>query len=93
MQVCIVRSKYPFSHVSFLGEEGSVIIGKIEESNDFNYGFDAAEGVYGDLVKKGIIDPLKVTSCFSSSLYTCGPIGCPDSPRRRCERVELDHDI
>jgi chaperonin GroEL len=44
------------------GEEGSVVVGKILEwdSNDFNYGYDAATGEYGDLVAKGIVDPLKV---------------------------------
>ena len=41
-----------------------MIIGKIAENEDFNFGFDAADGVYGDLIKKGIIDPLKaITSC------------------------------
>ena len=44
----------------FVGEEGAVIVGKIEGNKDYNFGYDAAEGVYGDLVKKGIIDPLKV---------------------------------
>lgn len=44
------------------GEEGSVIVGKLLEShiNDFNYGYDSATGEYGDLIKRGIVDPLKV---------------------------------
>ena len=42
------------------GEEGSVIIGKLIEQKDANYGFDAQEGEYTDLVKAGIIDPAKV---------------------------------
>lgn len=46
------------------GEEGAVVVGKIEAEQDHNFGFDAAEGVYGDLVNKGIIDPLKVTPVF-----------------------------
>ena len=42
------------------GEDGSVIIGKILEKDQHGYGFDAQDGDYADLVKKGIIDPTKV---------------------------------
>jgi chaperonin GroEL len=42
------------------GEDGSVIVGKLLESKDTNWGFDAQKGVFGDLVKAGIIDPTKV---------------------------------
>ncbi len=43
------------------GEEGSVVIGKIHESKDANFGYNAGTGVYEDLVKAGVIDPTKVT--------------------------------
>src|SRR5918912_1466181 len=42
------------------GEDGSVIVGKILEKEQYSYGFDSQTGEYGDLVKKGIIDPTKV---------------------------------
>ena len=42
------------------GEDGSVIVGKILENKQYNWGFDAQSGDYVDLVKKGIIDPTKV---------------------------------
>ena len=44
------------------GLEGSVIVGKImdEFGADFNKGFDSATGQYVDLLKAGIVDPLKV---------------------------------
>jgi len=42
------------------GEDGSVIAGKLLESNDNSYGFDAQSGKYCDMVKAGIIDPAKV---------------------------------
>src|ERR1700760_1724973 len=42
------------------GEDGSVIVGKILEKDQYAYGFDSQTGEYGDLVKKGIIDPTKV---------------------------------
>ncbi|MDG2284890.1 MAG: chaperonin GroEL [Alphaproteobacteria bacterium] len=42
------------------GEDGSVIVGKLMESKDGNWGFDAQKGQFCDLVKAGIIDPTKV---------------------------------
>ena len=42
------------------GEDGSVIVGKIMEKDQYNFGFDAQNGEYGNLVAKGIIDPTKV---------------------------------
>ena len=42
------------------GDEGSVIVGKLLEQKDTNYGFDAQKGEFTDLVKAGIIDPVKV---------------------------------
>jgi chaperonin GroEL len=42
------------------GEDGSVIVGKILEKDQYSYGFDAQTGEYGNLVTKGIIDPTKV---------------------------------
>ena len=42
------------------GSEGSVVIGKIRENDDGNWGFDAQSGEYVDLVSRGIIDPTKV---------------------------------
>jgi chaperonin GroEL len=47
--------------VSNSGEEGAVVIGKIHDSKDANYGYNAGTGVYEDLVKAGVIDPTKVT--------------------------------
>ena len=43
------------------GFEGAVVIGKIRESKDENFGFNADTGEYVDLVKAGVIDPAKVT--------------------------------
>ena len=42
------------------GDEGSVIVGKLLEKSDFNYGYDAQTGQYTDMIKAGIIDPAKV---------------------------------
>jgi chaperonin GroEL len=42
------------------GEDGSIVVGKINDNDTYAYGYDAQEGQYGDLVSKGIIDPTKV---------------------------------
>jgi chaperonin GroEL len=42
------------------GVDGSVVIGKLVEQNDTNWGFDAQGETYCDMVKAGIIDPTKV---------------------------------
>jgi chaperonin GroEL len=42
------------------GEDGSVIAGKLRESNDTDYGYDAQKNEFTDMVKAGIIDPTKV---------------------------------
>src|SRR6202051_3326367 len=42
------------------GEDGAVVFGKILDKDQYNYGFDAQNGEYGNLLTKGIIDPTKV---------------------------------
>ncbi|ADE40140.1 chaperonin GroEL [Candidatus Puniceispirillum marinum] len=42
------------------GAEGSVIVGKLMESNDPNMGYDAKNNEYTDMIKAGVIDPTKV---------------------------------
>ncbi len=42
------------------GEEGAVILGKVLESKEANYGFNAFSNEYEDLVKAGVLDPTKV---------------------------------
>jgi chaperonin GroEL len=42
------------------GADGSIVIGKLMEQDNADYGFDAQSGTYIDMVKAGIIDPTKV---------------------------------
>src|SRR3984893_13441456 len=42
------------------GEDGSVVVGKILEKDQYNYGYDAQSGEYVNMMSKGIIDPTKV---------------------------------
>jgi chaperonin GroEL len=43
------------------GHEGALIVGRVRDSKDENFGFNAETGEFGDLVKAGVIDPAKVT--------------------------------
>jgi chaperonin GroEL len=43
------------------GQEGAIIVGRVRESKDDNFGFNADTGEFGDMVKAGVIDPAKVT--------------------------------
>ena len=42
------------------GVEGSIVVGKLTDKGDPNFGFDAQSGEYKDMVAAGIIDPTKV---------------------------------
>jgi chaperonin GroEL len=42
------------------GEEGAVVLGKVLESKDVNFGYNAFSNEYEDLVKAGVLDPTKV---------------------------------
>jgi chaperonin GroEL len=42
------------------GEDGAVVVGKIVDKDDYSFGYNAATGEYGNLVKQGVIDPAKV---------------------------------
>ncbi len=42
------------------GEEGAIVLGKVNDAKDANYGFNALTSEYEDLVKAGVLDPTKV---------------------------------
>ncbi len=43
------------------GTEGAIVVGKVRENSNPNFGFNAATDTYEDLVQAGVIDPTKVT--------------------------------
>ena len=43
------------------GYEGAVILAKVSDSKEKNFGFDAHKGEFGDMLTMGIVDPAKVT--------------------------------
>jgi chaperonin GroEL len=42
------------------GTDGSIVVGKLQESSDTNFGYDAQKDEFTDMVRAGIIDPTKV---------------------------------
>jgi len=63
------------------GVEGAIVVDKVMESKDVNFGFNADTLEYGDMIKGGVIDPTKVVRCalenaasVSSLLLTTGAI-------------------
>jgi chaperonin GroEL len=47
--------------VSNAGDESSVVLHNISENKSTNYGYNASNGEYGDMIEMGILDPTKVT--------------------------------
>ncbi|MDX9719287.1 MAG: chaperonin GroEL [Myxococcota bacterium] len=43
------------------GKDGSVVVGKVREATDFNFGYNAEKDCFEDLVAAGVIDPAKVS--------------------------------
>ncbi len=61
-QIVLKSLEAPIRQIAYnSGLEGSVIIDKIIESGKINYGFDAYNEVYTDMLEAGIVDPTKVT--------------------------------
>src|ERR1035437_2175558 len=61
--VDIVRKalSYPARQIAInAGEDGSVVVGKILEKDQYNFGYDAQSGDYVNMMSKGVIDPTKV---------------------------------
>ena len=57
--------------VANAGDEPSVVVDKVKQGSG-NYGFNAATGIYGDMIEMGILDPAKVTR---SALQAAASIG------------------
>ena len=58
--VCNALEKPLKTIVENAGKSGDMIVEKVLESNDYNYGYDARNNAYGNMVEKGIIDATKV---------------------------------
>ena len=43
------------------GVDGSIVVDKVRTHSDYNFGYNAESNEYGDLIKMGVVDPVKVT--------------------------------
>jgi chaperonin GroEL len=90
VQIIANALKVPMKTIaSNAGVEGAVIIGKAEEQTDPNVGYDAATDEFTDMVKAGIIDPLKVVrtalvdAASVSSLITTSECVIVEAPEEK----------
>ena len=80
------------------GYEGAVILAKVSDSKEKNFGFDAHKGEYGDMMTMGIVDPAKVTrtalqnaASIAALLLTTECI-ITDAPEEEKPAPDLGHD-
>jgi chaperonin GroEL len=60
-QIVVRACRSPITQIAAnAGENGDVVANKVLETKDANYGYDARQDRYCDMVKEGIIDPTKV---------------------------------
>ena len=50
------------------GVSGEIVVGKVSESKDYNFGYNAQTAEYVDMMKAGIIDPAKVVKTATKSV-------------------------
>ncbi|HEX7073104.1 MAG TPA: chaperonin GroEL [Hyphomicrobiaceae bacterium] len=71
------------------GVEGSIVVGKVLDSRSYNFGYDAQNDEYGDLIEKGIIDPAKVVktalqdAASVASLLITTEAGIAEAPKKK----------
>jgi chaperonin GroEL len=80
------------------GFEGAIVIEKIRSNKETNHGFNAATGVYEDLVKAGVLDPTKVTrsalqnaSSISALMLTTEAMICEIPEKKSAPAPGGDH--
>jgi len=80
------------------GFEGAIIIGKVRENSNPNFGFNAASGEYEDLIASGVIDPAKVTrsalqnaASISALMLTTEAMIC-EIPEKKAAPAPGGHD-
>jgi chaperonin GroEL (HSP60 family) len=72
------------------GSDGSVVVGKLLESNDASWGYDAQAGEYTDLVARGVIDPTKVVrNALQGAASVAGLLITTEPVFPRCRGFQL----
>jgi chaperonin GroEL len=79
------------------GVDGSIVVGKLLDRTDTNYGFDAQTGDYVDMVKAGIVDPTKVVrlalqdGASVAGLLVTTEAMVAEKPERKAPAMPHDH--
>jgi len=79
------------------GHEGAVVVQKIRESKDKNFGFNALTETYGDMVADGVFDPAKVVksalqnAASVSALLLTTDAAISDMPKKKEAEAHADH--
>lgn len=80
------------------GTDGSIVVGKLTDKADPNYGYDAQSGDYKDMVVAGIVDPAKVVrvalqdAASVAGLLITTEAMVTDRPEPRQAAMPHDHD-
>ncbi len=83
--------------VNNAGIEGSIVVEKVKNSKETNYGFDADKEEYVDMIKAGIIDPTKVTrsalqnAASVAALMLMTSVMVTDIPEEKPEAPGMPH--
>lgn len=70
------------------GQDGSVVVARVKEGKD-NFGFDARDNEFTDLIKKGIVDPTKVTrsalqnAASAAGMFLTTEVAIADIPEKK----------
>ena len=75
------------------GQEGPVVLDRVRQSQDNNYGFDALHNDYGDMVAKGVLDPTKVARvALENSASVAAMILTTETLISEEKQEEAEHD-
>jgi chaperonin GroEL len=81
------------------GVEGSIVVGKVNDSKDANFGYNAQTETYEDLVKAGVIDPAKVArialqdAASVASLMITTEAAVAEKPKKESGGGQQGHDM
>ncbi len=79
------------------GVEGSIVVGKVLEAKGATFGYDAQNDEYGDMIEKGIIDPVKVVrtalqdAASIAGLLITTEAGVAEAPKKKDGHAGHDH--
>jgi chaperonin GroEL len=74
------------------GTEGSIVVGKILDAKGANFGYDAQNDEYGDMLEKGIIDPAKVVrTALQDAASVAGLLVTTEAAVAEAPKKDRDH--